>query len=257
MTNYNFDRVAAQYDATRAFPPEVRERICTWMLARLPADPAITEIGVGTGRIAVPFIERGVRYSGFDISQAMLDLLQAKIGDRPNAILAIADITQPLPLPEQSQDTVIAVQILHLVDSVKALEQVRRVLKPHGALIWGWIEHGAQAPNSQIRPQFKAFVKELGGAFRTDYNQQPARDLLARWGARASHHTVAVWQGHETPRQAIDPLRQKVMSSTWHIPDEILAEAAARTEAWAVAEYGDLDRPLAYELSFGVDWYQF
>lgn len=45
MSRYNFDRVSGEYDQTRRFPPGVSERI------------------------AIPFIEAGVRYTGFDISE--------------------------------------------------------------------------------------------------------------------------------------------------------------------------------------------
>ncbi|HYF93219.1 MAG TPA: class I SAM-dependent methyltransferase [Symbiobacteriaceae bacterium] len=259
MTSYNFDRVAAQYDATRGFPPGVANRICTWILSRLPNDPAVTELGVGTGRIAMPFIERGVRYWGIDISEAMVSRLMAKLGPAGlrRAQIHIADITQPLPLAEQSQDAVIAVHVLHLVDSLKALEQVRRVLKPHGALIWGHTRHDELSPLALIRPKFHEIVAELGAGKPRNWEQQQARELLARWGAQASRHIGAVWQETQTPRQVLEPLREKAMSSTWHIPDAILAEAIRRTEAWAKEQYRGLDDPHEYDVSFVVDWYQF
>ncbi|HWI66259.1 MAG TPA: methyltransferase domain-containing protein [Symbiobacteriaceae bacterium] len=257
MTNYNFDRVAALYDATRGFPPGVAERICTWILSRLPKDPAITELGVGTGRIAIPFIERGVRYTGFDISEAMLSILRGKVTDMRNAQVAIADITAPLPLPEQSQDALISVHVLHLVDAIKALEQVRRVLKPHGALLWGYTKHGELAPNSLIRPKFHEIAAELGAGKPRDFTGQIAKEQLARWGAQVSRHTAVVWQESETPRQVLEPLREKAVSSVWHIPDDVLAEAIRRTEAWAKTQYGDIDRPHTYDVSFVADWYQF
>ncbi|HWI62199.1 MAG TPA: class I SAM-dependent methyltransferase [Symbiobacteriaceae bacterium] len=256
MTSYNFDRVAALYDATRGFPPGVAERICTWMLSRLPHDPAITELGVGTGRIALPFIERGVRYTGFDISEAMLTRLRAKVPDFRNAQVAIADITAPLPLGDATQDAVIAVHVLHLVDAVKALAQVRRVLKPHGALVWGYTKHDELAPHSRIRPKFHETVAELGAEKPRDFTGQLAKELLAQWGAHATRHTAAVWQESETPRQVLEPLREKALSSVWHIPDAILTEAVRRTEAWARSEYGNIDQPHTYDVSFVADWYQ-
>lgn len=259
MTNYNFDRVAALYDATRGFPPGVGGRISTWVLSRLPADPAVTELGVGTGRIGIPFIERGVRYTGFDISEAMLSRLLAKLnGNLHRGQIQFADVTGPLPLPDHSQDAVIAVHVLHLVDAIKALEQVRRILKPHGALVWGHTSHDELSPHGRIRPKFHEIVAQLGGGRPgRDFMVQPARELLAAWGAQVSRHTAAVWQETQTPRQVLEPLREKAMSSTWHIPDTVLAEALKRTEAWAEAQYGGLDHPHEHDVRFLVDWYQF
>lgn len=256
---YNFDRVADRYDATRGFPPGVADRICQWTLARLPADPAVAEIGVGTGRVAFPFIARGVRYSGFDISEPMLARLREKLGDDlRRSALYIADVTKPLPVPDQSQDAVIAVHILHLVDAVQALHQVRRILKPHGALAWGFNENDSTAPTRRLRPKFFELVTQLGGPQRRDFQVQPARELLAQWGAQVSRHTVAAWQETSTMREALASLQERVFSFSWDVPEAIFAEAYRRTEAWALAECGgDLDRPCEHDVRFVVDWYQF
>jgi ubiquinone/menaquinone biosynthesis C-methylase UbiE len=253
----NFDKAADKYDATRGFPLGVADRIATWVLSRLPKDPTVAEIGVGTGRIAIPFIECGVRYSGFDISQQMMDRLQAKLGgDLRRAQLFMADITQPLPVPPESQDAVIAVNIFHLVDSAKAVTQVRRILKPHGALVWGYSQPDELSPQ-RIRTVFNDNVEALGGPRRRELFPRPVLDLLAQWGARATRHTAAVWQVTESPREILEPIRSKAHSFTWEIPDDIVAEASRRTEIWARSEYGDLDRPLEYDMRFDVDWYQF
>lgn len=254
----NFDRVAEKYDATRGFPPGVADRIATWVLSRLPKDPQVAEIGVGTGRIAVPFIERGVRYTGFDISQQMLDRLYAKLGgDLRRAQIHIADITQPLPVAERSQDAVIGVHILHLVDAEKALTQVRRILKEHGAFLWGYNMSDPMAPATCIRRNYNDTVAAITGAPKREWLPQAPRDLLTQWGARATRHTVAAWQETETARRELQPLRERAISSTWELSDQVLNEAIRRTEAWAKAEYGDLDRPLTNDCRFDVDWYQF
>jgi len=256
--DYNFDRVADKYDATRGLPPGVTDRISRWILSRLPADPAVAEIGVGTGRIAIPFIERGVRYTGFDISQQMLDRLHEKLGgDLRRAAIHVADITQPLPVPEASQDAVIAVHIFHLVDAIKALEQVRRILKSHGALVWGYSKHGDLSVRQTIRSRFHELMLELGAPPRRDFFAQSAREQLAAWGAAVSQHVVAVWTEQETARNNIERMRSGVMSSTWGTSDEWRAEAGRRLEAWALAQYGDLDRVHDVEERFVIDWYQF
>jgi SAM-dependent methyltransferase len=50
------------------------------LLAELAGDGAALELGVGTGRIALPLAERGVRVHGIDLSEAMLARLRAKPG---------------------------------------------------------------------------------------------------------------------------------------------------------------------------------
>ena len=49
-------------------------------LADLAGDGAALELGIGTGRIALPLAQRGVRVHGIDLSTAMVARLRAKPG---------------------------------------------------------------------------------------------------------------------------------------------------------------------------------
>jgi SAM-dependent methyltransferase len=75
------ERVAATYDAYSAamFDPGVVEPAVE-RLAELAGDGAALEFAIGTGRIALPLAERGVRVAGIDNSDAMLSRLRAKPG---------------------------------------------------------------------------------------------------------------------------------------------------------------------------------
>ena len=75
------EQVAATYDAHSAgmFDPAVLEPAVE-RLAELAGDGAALEFAIGTGRIAVPLAERGVRVAGIDNSEAMLARLREKPG---------------------------------------------------------------------------------------------------------------------------------------------------------------------------------
>ena len=75
------EHVAAGYDEDSAtmFDPAVVEPVVD-ILAGLAGDGSALEFAIGTGRIALPLAERGVRVAGIDSSQAMLDRLRAKPG---------------------------------------------------------------------------------------------------------------------------------------------------------------------------------
>ncbi len=255
MSSFNFDRVSHKYDETRGLPPGVPEHIARWVLSRLPLDPAIVEIGVGTGRIALPFIQASVRFTGFDISEKMTAQLFEKLGgDMQQAEIRLHDISESIPLPDKSQDAVIAVHILHLVDAVKVLPHVRRVLKPGGVLIWGYEHSDDGNPHKRLRDRFNAEAASLGYRKR-DFRATPGRALLAEWGASVSQHVVATWSKEQSLREHLDRLRGRVQSSTWSMTDEQNQIAADRVETWATEEFGDLDRPLTDERRFVIDWY--
>jgi SAM-dependent methyltransferase len=79
--DYFGEAVAARYDETlgRWGDPEVVEPAVDF-LAELARGGAALELGIGTGRIALPLAARGVRVHGIDLSEAMVARLRAKAG---------------------------------------------------------------------------------------------------------------------------------------------------------------------------------
>jgi SAM-dependent methyltransferase len=78
---YFDERVAARYDESSAemFDPAVVEPAVDF-LAELAGSGRALELGIGTGRIALPLAQRGVPVHGIDMSNAMVAKLRAKPG---------------------------------------------------------------------------------------------------------------------------------------------------------------------------------
>jgi SAM-dependent methyltransferase len=79
--DYFDEPVAARYDASSAamFAPAVVEPAVDF-LAGLAGSGRALELGIGTGRIALPLAARGVPVHGIDLSAAMIARLRAKPG---------------------------------------------------------------------------------------------------------------------------------------------------------------------------------
>jgi SAM-dependent methyltransferase len=79
--NYFGAQVAEKYDESVAdmFDPAVGDPNVDF-LAELAGDGAALELGIGTGRIAVPLAQRGVQVHGIDLSEEMVAKLRAKSG---------------------------------------------------------------------------------------------------------------------------------------------------------------------------------
>jgi SAM-dependent methyltransferase len=78
----NFDeRIAERYETywPNLFEPAVVDPAVSF-LAELAGAGAALELGIGTGRIALPLSRRGVRVHGIELSPAMVAELQAKSG---------------------------------------------------------------------------------------------------------------------------------------------------------------------------------
>ena len=80
-TDYFDEKVAERYDTGSAemFDPGAVEPVVD-LLARLVGDGRALELGIGTGRIALPLSQRGVPVHGVDLSPSMVARLQAKPG---------------------------------------------------------------------------------------------------------------------------------------------------------------------------------
>jgi len=75
------ERIAARFDERYGYQadPAVLVPMVTF-LAGLAGDGAALELGIGTGRVALPLAERGVPVHGIDLSDAMVARLRAKPG---------------------------------------------------------------------------------------------------------------------------------------------------------------------------------
>ncbi|MEP6910609.1 MAG: class I SAM-dependent methyltransferase [Actinomycetota bacterium] len=79
--DYWGEEVAEKYDESSAdmFEPDMVDPVVDF-LAELAGDGAALELGIGTGRIALPLAQGGVHVHGIDLSEAMVAQLRAKPG---------------------------------------------------------------------------------------------------------------------------------------------------------------------------------
>jgi 2-polyprenyl-3-methyl-5-hydroxy-6-metoxy-1,4-benzoquinol methylase len=78
---YSGERVAATHDESWAglFQPGAADAVVD-VLAELADGGRALELGIGTGRIALPLARRGVAVHGIDLSPTMVAQLRAKPG---------------------------------------------------------------------------------------------------------------------------------------------------------------------------------
>ena len=96
MTDYDAatygEQIADIYDARYGGRLDTDATVA--FLAELAAGGAVLELGIGTGRVALPLAERGVEIHGIDASEAMVVRLRAKPGgaDIPVTIGDFAEV---------------------------------------------------------------------------------------------------------------------------------------------------------------------
>ncbi|HBY98081.1 MAG: class I SAM-dependent methyltransferase [Ardenticatenaceae bacterium] len=242
-----FDRAASFYDATRGFPPGVESQVAAGLaeMAGLTGRERVLEIGVGTGRIALPLSRHARVYIGVDLSRPMLEVLRGK--QRAEAVAVVeGDITH-LPLAGQQFDLVVGVHILHLVSGwLRALAEVARVLRPRGALLLAHQTDDEDEPR-QIVTHFRALLAEAGAKPKSLGPRDDAVIAAALAGLgfqQVEARPAGVWQDEESPRQVYDMLVARTWSSLWALPESRYREALGALRGWLDERYPDLDQPL-------------
>jgi ubiquinone/menaquinone biosynthesis C-methylase UbiE len=130
------DRFADVYDDWYDDPGATDATVAA-LVEGLPAGAAILELGVGTGRLALPLAEAGLVVTGLDASTAMLDRLAAKPGGDAVSTV-VGDMAGPLP--DGPFDLVVVARNTFFNLTTEAaqracLTEVTRVLAPTGRLV--------------------------------------------------------------------------------------------------------------------------
>lgn len=113
------------------------------------AEGTVLEIGIGTG-FNLPYYDpaKVKKVIGLDPSEASWKLAGERAKDLPFPVEFIGLPGEQIPLDDKSVDTVLVTfSLCTIPDPVKALEGMRRVLKPGGKLVF--CEHGA-APDADV-----------------------------------------------------------------------------------------------------------
>lgn len=240
----SFDRVADLYDNTRALPPAIAEEVTTWILrlSRATPETAFFEPGIGTGRIALPLVERGYAYTGVDISEPMMEKLREKLTGSHRLTLVNADITA-LPLESASFDVAIASHILHLIpDWRKAMAEIRRVLKPDGVFIYFHHPNRGVATHHEVDHQWVEILARYG--YQSTFKGAVTEDVLTYLtdqGADLETVTVAEVSRTRTLAEVLQAYCDRIYSNFWQIPDSIFNVALADLLTWASETYPSQD----------------
>jgi SAM-dependent methyltransferase len=252
MKSISFDRAAHIYDETRGFPPGIGDLVAQAALELMPANAHGLEVGIGTGRIAKPLLARGVRLTGFDLSRKMITrLLETLPPTLSPPALAEGDAIH-LPFVAEAFDAALSVHVFHLIaDWRAALDEVRRVLRPGGVVLSGFDWRPADSVGDRLKAQWQAIIRARGienqpGA--TDFSDVEA--FLRASGATMDERAVGEWTRTHTLAHHFETIEHRTWSSTWGVPDDFFPECLAELRAWAVSEYGSLEREVTTPYKF-------
>ncbi len=204
----SFDRVAAIYDETRALSPRAVSRILGVLLDQVQGK-SVLEVGVGTGRYAVPLQKTGINVVGVDISHKMVELGLGK-GLR-NVVLADG---ARLPFTPRAFDLTTTNNVLHLIpDWRDVLLEIVRVTRDSYFSI---LEHATR--EMSLHREYDRLVAEAGhswqapGLHERDLPKLVPPDLVM---------PVGPFEEVVLANHLLDELEARSFSSQWSAPENV------------------------------------
>jgi ubiquinone/menaquinone biosynthesis C-methylase UbiE len=252
-------RTAHAYDRNKYHPPEVSGKIASAITESFERqknaeEPHILEIGTGTGRIGMPIIARGFRFTGVDLDPDMMAVFRAKYGGISRKVSLIEADAQDLPFDDHSFDAAIAVHVWDLIPNLeKALAETLRVVRPGGFLFEGW-----EAPTNESEELLlrDIWINALVQRGMPDHRMgqrvalEKSAQFLRERGLHSQEAIVATWDVHQSPMDVIEALQDGVYSFAKNIPLEHRYAAARDVKEFLGTHYADLEAPVRVPWSF-------
>lgn len=239
------EHLASLYDETRALSPEAMAALVALLRKELSARNRCLEIGIGTGRVALPLAGAGVDVVGIDLSMPMLVRLRSKVHGSDPFPIARADAMR-LPFADREFDAVLACHVLHLIpDWEAAVVEAMRVVTRAGVLLVELSRDRRDGSWGELRQVFL----EAAGAPRIERRGLSDASALDGWmeriGATGRELPPIDETRVQTLERAIARLEAGANSDTSQIPQDIRRQAAEHVRSWAREHLGDVNAPIS------------
>jgi SAM-dependent methyltransferase len=250
MTSIAFDRAADYYDRTRALPDEIQAAVIEVLRGELAGRGRVLELGVGTGRMALPLHARGVDLIGMDLSEPMMrKLVENAAGALPFS-LARAD-GRALPLRDVAVGAAFLCHVLHLIPQwTDVIAELVRVVAP-GGLILVDLGGGPTAIGREVTAAFNRFAaldRPRPGCTDPGALDRAFADL----GATVRLAAPVTFEPSFTIAGLLHRFEGNLFSSTWSLSEDARADAVRQTRTWAAERFGDLDAQRADKVT--IQW---
>lgn len=249
-----FDRAAEYYDATRGLSSEGVRRQTALLVAELARRGPVLEIGVGTGQVALPLHEAGIRVVGLDLALPMMAKLVEKSGGSSPLPLVQADATR-MPFDDAAFGVAYSRWVLHLIPGWRvALAEAVRVVRRGGTILVAPGSAGKGTPQSEIQERFAEIAGVSfapSGLMWAGYDELD--DAMAALGTVPRELPSFSDVERDGLDDFLDGIAHGAYSWTWKVEDpELLSRVVEELRRWAEDQYGPLDRVPRRE--YDVTW---
>jgi SAM-dependent methyltransferase len=211
-----FSAGADAYERGRPdYAPEAIDRLVREL--RIAAGARVLDLAAGTGKLTRQLVETGAELVAVEPVAEM----RAKLVAAVPGIEALDGTAERIPLPNHSVDVVVVGQAFHWFDGVRAVTEIRRVLRPGGGvgLIW------------QSREPSRPWIVRLN-------------DVVDRLSADNPRFRSGAWREAFERVALFEPLEHASFEHVHRLTPETLVDRVASISYVAAAPEGDRRRVL-------------
>lgn len=179
-----FQRAAERYERGRPEAPPAAIEALVLSLG-ISGQSRVLELGAGTGKLSRRLAPRAGQYVALEPVAGMREQFRRAVPD----VSLVAGIAEMLPLRNATVDAVVAAQAFHWFDVPRAMDEMRRVLRPDGTvgLLWN------------LRDESVDWVRQ-------------ATEILNRYDARGPRYRSGVWREAWNRTPGFTPLEKQSFS---------------------------------------------
>ncbi len=232
MAMTDFNRIASAYDAGRSLPDEGMEVWRVALLRHLPERTALPmlDLGCGTGRFTAALADwLEARVIGIEPSRAMIRAATTS-SPHPKASYLLGR-AEDIPLADSTCDFAwLSAVVHHFEDLPRAAGELRRVLRPGGAvLIRSWFPGRADVTHFEYFPRARTIAETF-----------PTLEAVEKAFAAAGFRVQALESVTQVSAPSLgvfcERVRTRADTTLQLLTDDEFAEGMRRLEADAAAE---------------------
>lgn len=191
---WDYTQVARAYLKRPAYAPAAIDALVRH--AALAPASVVADVGAGTGNLALPLLERGLRVVAIEPNEAMRRLGEARTATQAHVRWTAAR-AEAMLLPDRSCDAVTFGSSFNVVDRLRAVVECGRVVRPGGWIACVWNHRRLDDP---LQAAIEGAIRERVPGYSHGSRRADPSGALEAGGLFGDVHAIAAGVVHEVCR---------------------------------------------------------
>lgn len=179
-----WSKISGVYDLVEnIYNGKANARTTDYVASLMDKDDKVLECACGTGMFSVKIAPRVNALTATDFSDGMLKRAKKKCSKFSNVLVESGDITA-LKYEDNSFDKAVAANVIHLLDDPKkAIDELKRVVKPGGTIVIPTYIHFERSVAADV-------FNKAGAGFKRHFDEDTYKDFFRELGIENVRYKV-------------------------------------------------------------------